>query len=238
MKSNFKIYRSSAGSGKTHALAYKYVFLSLQLHENQFRVDYYKKILAITFTNKAVSEMKDRILAFLFSLSQKKDEYGLLKNLQEDSQLDEEVIYSRSSQVYSHILHNYSSFSISTIDTFTYRIVKTFSYDLGLAFNFDLVMDDDQIINPVVNSLLSNASKTEKKISNVLVNFTLEKVKLGKSIDIEGDLQEFSKQLFKEDLIKYLDNKTLDIDQFDTVNKYIQNNKKITEGKLKFFLMK
>ena len=233
MKSNFKIYRSSAGSGKTHALAYKYVFLSLQLHKNHFRVDYYKKILAITFTNKAVSEMKDRILAFLFSLSQKKDEYGLLKNLQEDSQLEKEVIYLRSSQVYSHILHNYSSFSISTIDTFTYRIVKTFSYDLGLAFNFDLVMDDDQIINPVVNSLLSNASKTEKKISNVLVNFTLEKVKLGKSIDIEGDLQEFSKQLFKEDLIKYLDNKTLDIGQFDTVNKYIQNNKKITEDKIK-----
>ena len=81
--------------------------------------------------------------------------------------------------------------------------------------------------------------KKKKKISNVLVNFTLEKVKLGKSIDIEGDLREFSKQLFKEDLIKYLDNKTLDIGQFDTVNKYIKKTtKKLQKVKLKFFLVK
>ena len=60
MAKTFSIYRSSAGSGKTRTLAKEYLKLALK-----FRADYFKYILAVTFTNKASQEMKDRILDYL-----------------------------------------------------------------------------------------------------------------------------------------------------------------------------
>ena len=57
---NFKVYKSSAGSGKTYTLALNFICLSL-LGAKANDVDYYKRILAITFTNKASSEMKERV---------------------------------------------------------------------------------------------------------------------------------------------------------------------------------
>ncbi len=57
----FKIYSSSAGSGKTYTLTKEYLKLALQ-HDNP---NYFRHILAITFTNDAASEMKERILLAL-----------------------------------------------------------------------------------------------------------------------------------------------------------------------------
>ena len=76
MTNNFHIYRSSAGSGKTYTLALS--FIALALKGGQYgKVDYYRKILAITFTNKAASEMKERVLFFFDCLSKKKDVDGI-----------------------------------------------------------------------------------------------------------------------------------------------------------------
>lgn len=61
--SPFKIYNASAGSGKTYTLAKEYLRILLSSNEG------YRQILAITFTNKAVNEMKDRILNSLFDFS-------------------------------------------------------------------------------------------------------------------------------------------------------------------------
>src|SRR6187399_3408369 len=63
----FTIYRSSAGSGKTRTLAKEYLKLALR-----HRADYFKHILAVTFTNKATQEMKDRILAYLDDFAHEK----------------------------------------------------------------------------------------------------------------------------------------------------------------------
>ena len=64
MKQNFFIYRSSAGSGKTYALVLAYIKLALLGDEQVFKPNYFRHILAITFTNKAASEMKKRVLSF------------------------------------------------------------------------------------------------------------------------------------------------------------------------------
>ena len=71
MNKNFKVYRSSAGSGKTYALSLNYIVLALKGSGNSY-INYYKRILAITFTNKAAAEMKERILRYLFTLSELK----------------------------------------------------------------------------------------------------------------------------------------------------------------------
>ena len=92
---NLKIYRSSAGSGKTYTLALNYISLSL-LSEGNFKENYYRKILAITFTNKAAAEMKERILKYFGILAKRENEDGILEKLIELTNLSENEIYIRS----------------------------------------------------------------------------------------------------------------------------------------------
>ena len=128
---NFTIYRSSAGSGKTYTLALSYVALSLKGDSFGYR-DYYRKILAITFTNKAAAEMKERVLHYFKELANKSDKENILKWLKEETNLDKNTIYARAKTIHKHILHHYADLSISTIDKFTYRIVRTFATYLVL----------------------------------------------------------------------------------------------------------
>ena len=154
MNQNFQIYRSSAGSGKTYTLALSFIALALKGDRYGYE-DYYRKILAITFTNKAASEMKERVLEYLDLLSKKKDVDGILDWLKKDTSFDENTIFQRSAVIHKHILHNYADLGISTIDKFTYKIVRTFASDLGLSHNFDLEMDNYKIIQPAVALILS-----------------------------------------------------------------------------------
>ena len=151
--SNFTIYRSSAGSGKTYTLALSYVALSLKGDVFGYG-DYYRKILAITFTNKAAAEMKERVLHYFQELANESDKENILFWLKEETKLEKGEIYKRARTIHKHILHHYADLSISTIDKFTYRIVRTFATDLGLSHNFELEMDNYKIIQPVVALLL------------------------------------------------------------------------------------
>ena len=63
MKSRFLLFKASAGSGKTYNLAIQYIALLVARGEQEFR-----HTLAVTFTNKATAEMKDRILEFLYDM--------------------------------------------------------------------------------------------------------------------------------------------------------------------------
>ena len=108
MKSNnFTIYRSSAGSGKTYTLALSFVALSLKGNKFGFN-NYYRRILAITFTNKAATEMKERVLLYFKELSIKSDKERILDWIIKETDLDKETIFIRSAIIYKHILHNYS----------------------------------------------------------------------------------------------------------------------------------
>ena len=200
---NFKVNRSSAGSGKTYTLSLNFIALSL-IGSVKYSAEYYRKILAITFTNKAASEMKDRVLEYLEVLSDGKNEDSILDWLKKNTPLTEEQIVENAEKVKSSILHNYADLRISTIDKFTYNIVRTFSSDLDLSYNFELEMDNYKIIQPVVSNLISKMSSEGGELSEALVNFALQKAEDGKSTNIEKDLEEFSRNLFNEGAIPFI----------------------------------
>lgn len=106
------IYRSSAGSGKTRTLAKVYLMLALR-----YRSDYFRHILAVTFTNKATQEMKNRIVRYLDEFSR-----GIKNDLSDEMRsllgCDERAFSEHSEEVLRLILHRYNDFSISTIDAF------------------------------------------------------------------------------------------------------------------------
>ncbi len=125
----FNIYNASAGTGKTFSLVRDY--LILLFNSNNFEL--YKNILAITFTNKAVNEMKGRIVKYLINYSNFIDpDEVMIKEITKVSGLTKKEIFSKSSIILKNLLKNYGSFEISTIDKLTQKIVRNFTYELGI----------------------------------------------------------------------------------------------------------
>jgi ATP-dependent exoDNAse (exonuclease V) beta subunit len=128
----FHIYKSSAGSGKTRTLAKAYLLLALR-----FRKDYFKHILAVTFTNKATQEMKDRILDYLDDFA-KGEENNLTNELIAELKIDPNTFQMHAQEVQGELLHHYSQFSSSTIDAFFQRLFRSFTRETGLLVDFRL----------------------------------------------------------------------------------------------------
>ncbi|MEL0009235.1 MAG: UvrD-helicase domain-containing protein [Flammeovirgaceae bacterium] len=198
IKKSFIIYQSSAGSGKTYTLAKNYIRLSLKSK------NYFKKILAVTFTNKAAEEMKIRILEMIDSISS-----GVEKNLilefSKYYNISPDEIIARSENLKSNILHNYSYFMITTIDTFFYSIIQSFTRDLKLRGKFNIEMDIDMVVTDVVKNFISKIKK-DSDISKWLIDFSKEKIYRGKDFIIDIELKKMLKNLFNEDF-KSLENK-------------------------------
>ncbi len=210
---NFTVYKSSAGSGKTYTLVKEYLKLAL----GKGTTTAYKNILAITFTNKAASEMKERILSALKTLSEHKKDQALtpLQNdLIRDLGISEDIICQRSALVLESMLHNYSDLSISTIDKFTHKIVRTFAHDLRLPVNFHIEMDSEKLLQQAIDLLIAKVGSDEK-LTLVLQEFVEKKADDEKNWEIEKDLISFSKNLLKEDGLEYIKKlKHLTIDDF------------------------
>ena len=132
---NFKVNRSSAGSGKTYVLSLNFIAIALIGSLKHF-TEYYRKILAITFTNKAAAEMKERVLEYLEFLSDGQKYRWCFRCLLKKTELSKEQIIQQSKKVKNNILHNYADLRISTIDKFTYTIIRTLK-DLGLLHNLN-----------------------------------------------------------------------------------------------------
>jgi ATP-dependent helicase/nuclease subunit A len=186
--SNLLIYQSSAGSGKTYKLAKEYLKLAFKFPGA------FKGILAITFTNKATEEMKSRVLKFLIDLSGDKD-----KKLKE--QLIEEGVKGEIRELakvtLNSILHNYSDFSISTIDSFFNRVLRSFSKELKLQIGYDIELDQSKVLAEITEMMLKGI-KDDEDLKDYLSEFILMKISEDKGWDIEKDIEKLGREIFKE----------------------------------------
>jgi ATP-dependent exoDNAse (exonuclease V) beta subunit len=214
--SNFTIYNASAGSGKTFKLAERYLTLLL----SSPKTNSFQNILAITFTNKAVGEMKSRILDYLTYFAKEKkslENDTMFQLIKENTKLTSDQIQKKSFFILKEILNNYAAFEISTIDAFTHRIIRTFAKDLGLSMNFDIEMDTKQILQMAVERLVNKAGK-DQQLTEVLIDFALEKVNDDKSGDISRDIFEASTLLLNERDEFYINSlRDYDLEDFKTL---------------------
>lgn len=197
----FKIYNASAGSGKTYTLAKEYLKVALSAPKS------FRSILAITFTNKAVNEMKGRILDSLFHFSQDsvpEKSKTMFEDLLIELKVTPEVLREKSQRTLKHILHNYAFFDVSTIDKFTHRLIRTFAKDLKLPQNFEPVIETTLLREEAVARVIRKAG-SEALLTQVLLNFALQKTDDDRSWDIAFDLNEISKLLFNENHVPHLD---------------------------------
>ncbi len=194
--SNYTIYNASAGSGKTFTIALSYLVLLLK----DERPLSFKQVLGITFTNKAVEEMKTRILEALQGFSDAPSESNvndLFLAVQDQLGLDKSSLQARSRKRLKELLHNYSYFDISTIDKFNHRLIRTFSKDLKLPPNFEVILNEELFLKEAVDALLNRVGE-DKELSDILVKYAIEKIDSDTSWDISYDLNNSGKILFDE----------------------------------------
>jgi len=195
--STFQIYNASAGSGKTFTLVKEYLKILLKSDD----IFIFQKVLAITFTNKAAAEMKQRVLNNLKEFSEGKQS-PLFTILKYETGIDSNIIQKKSEKILQVILQNYSAFYITTIDSFTFKIIKSFAFDLGLSQNFEVEMNAQELLDEAVEILISRIG-TNKELTEVLIEYSLDKADDDKSWDISRDLSEFSKILLNEEDVSH-----------------------------------
>jgi ATP-dependent exoDNAse (exonuclease V) beta subunit len=192
----FLIYDAAAGSGKTFTLVKEYLIKIL----SNPKPDYYKHLLAITFTNKAVAEMKQRIVKNLRVFSESSTlsaPPSMLIEISRETGLDMAQLHDRSKKILKHLIHHYAGFSVETIDSFNHRLIRTFARDLKIASNFEVSLEEGQLLSEAVDRLVSKAG-AEEKITRVLIDFALYKTDEDKSWDISRDIASAAQLLFSE----------------------------------------
>ena len=220
---SFSIYDASAGSGKTYALVKEYLKIILVANKN----DAYRNILAITFTNKAVHEMKSRIVDNLSEFA--KDEpsqkaQDLMQDLAAETQLSIIQIKTKSRQIIKHIIHNYAAFDISTIDKFTHKVIRAFAHDLGLPMTFEVTLDTENLLIEAVDAIIAQAGEDET-LTKLLIDFTMEKTDDDKSWDISREILETGRLVLNE-------NNRNEITHFQdkTIAEFVEIKKKLAEA--------
>ena len=204
-----KILRASAGSGKTYQLAYAYVREVVRLPEC------YRNILAVTFTNKATEEMKRRIVEEINRLaSNQKSNY--LNDLCSDLGLSDTDVRNRAAKAQTYILHDYSRFSVLTIDKFFQRIIRAFLRELGIDINFNLELETDTLLEEAADRLIDRIA-TDETLRQRVIPLVEEKMERDGKWDIRGELVALGGELFQE-RYKMLQSLPLVSDFLDTVN--------------------
>ena len=97
-----QILKASAGSGKTYNLAREYIRLLLVKQDPQA----YRHILAVTFTNKATDEMKQRILKELHTLATTPEDSPYYEDFVPSLFPDADSLRKRASGQLGGILHD------------------------------------------------------------------------------------------------------------------------------------
>lgn len=203
MKPNINIINASAGSGKTFAITENILKEIL----NSDDTEHFKRILALTFTNKAAKEMKERVLTSLKDFSNFNKcarSEALFKSLSEKLNLNNNEIIRKSRVVLEKILHDFSFFNIDTIDSFNHSLIRSFAQELKLSSDFEVTTDYEDSLNEAVYKIFDN-DKPNQKLDEMLKDFAIKKIYEGKSWDVEYDMKEFAQSIFTEKHFKEID---------------------------------
>lgn len=188
------IYRASAGAGKTYKLTNEFV---RQLFEDTRRYPH-RRIMAVTFTNKATDEMRVRIIDALYLLAHNRNKI-LSNELQKNVQITEIEIIAKAKQLLFDILHDYHFFSVSTIDRFFQQILRSFACEIGMSSNYNIELDTTLVLQQSADNLLINLAKKENsQLLEWLTDLAENMIEQGQSWNIQHKILNLGKEIFSE----------------------------------------
>lgn len=190
------VYKASAGSGKTFTLAVQYI---CQLMADPHA---YRHILAVTFTNKATAEMKDRILGQLYGLaSNDPASDGYLKAVQKVTKQDEQYIRKAAADALLYIIHDYSRFRIETIDSFFQSVMRNLARELELGANLAIELNTGEVLNDAVDLMIEKLDRNSP-VLGWLLEYISERIEADRRWNVSDELKSFGRNIFDEEYVE------------------------------------
>lgn len=193
------VYKASAGSGKTFTLAVEYIKL-LILNPRAYR-----QILAVTFTNKATAEMKERILTQLYGIWKEdpaSDAY--LKRIKEDlasPPLSDKELRRRAGMALQYMLHDYSRFRVETIDSFFQSVMRNLARELELSPNLNIELNNTDVLSDAVDSMIEKLTPSSPVLA-WLLDYINERIADDKRWNVSNEVKSFGRNIFDESYIE------------------------------------
>ena len=167
----FKVYQASAGSGKTYTIVKEY--LGCCLHDES-STDNFRHILAITFTNMAANEMKDKIIQHLNDIINSDPslpEKGMEKDLVKELNIKRSELKTNAAILFQKILHDYSSFNVCTIDNFVQKLARPFAKELQLPNNYTVSIDQTDVADAITEQIGEKIGLSSPFLTKVLEDY-------------------------------------------------------------------
>lgn len=190
------VYKASAGSGKTFTLAVQYI---RQLIEDPYS---YRRILAVTFTNKATTEMKERILSQLYGIATSlKSSDGYLKEIMKTSDKSIDEIRKAADTALKNIIHDYSRFRIETIDSFFQSVMRNLARELELGANMTIELNNGDVLSDAVDSMIEKLDRMSPTLY-WLLEYIEERIADDKRWNVSSEIKGFGRNIFDEAYIE------------------------------------
>ena len=199
MHSTLTVYKASAGSGKTFTLAVEYIALLLSSVSNTE----FHHTLAVTFTNKATAEMKDRILQQLYALAHNLPEGQVYYEAVQKRlcaygvELTENQIRRKAGKVLSGILHDFNYFRVETIDSFFQSILRHLAHELSLTANLEVELNTEEVISHAVDRIIDTL-QYNPAIQQWVLNYVAERIENNEKWDVTRSVKSFARCIFEE----------------------------------------
>ncbi|MGL5979483.1 MAG: UvrD-helicase domain-containing protein [Phocaeicola sp.] len=190
------VYKASAGAGKTFTLAVEYIKLLIKNPRA------YRNVLAVTFTNKATSEMKERILSQLYGIWMgDKASEPYLKKVVDELHLSEEKVRKAAGEALHLMIHDYSRFRIETIDSFFQSVMRNLSRELELGANLTIELNNSEVLSDAVDSMIEKLDRNSPLLY-WLLEYIDERIADDKRWNVSNEIKSFGRSIFDEGYIE------------------------------------
>ena len=194
--SELVVYKASAGSGKTFTLAVEYIKLLIQNPRA------YRNILAVTFTNKATTEMKKRILEQLYGIYiGDKESAPYLENVCKGVNLPEDEVRAAAGKALNYIIHDYSHFRVETIDSFFQSVIRNLARELELNANLNIELNNSEVLSDAVDAMIEKLDRNSPVLT-WLLEYIEERIQSDRRWNVSDEIKSFGRNIFDEGYIE------------------------------------
>src|SRR5690606_30998240 len=105
-------------------------------------------------------------------------------------------LQTQADRIYRRILHDYSRFSVSTIDGFVQKVIRGFAFELGLDAGYGLEMNYDKVKNDLADRL-DQALDEKPQLLQWIINLAKERINNNVSWNYRRELLDITGEIFK-----------------------------------------